>query len=156
MDFGFIWILFLAFLGIPAVICFLLVSKINALGDSLDTIHEEISALQQMMRENRKKEERKPAGPAATSTGSSCPTRRPRSTPSGPTRSSSRPRRGAPAWRSPRCAQTARPPRPRPPASTPPESATDRMRYCGGARTPSRSAGPDTEGTGVELRRPRP
>lgn len=55
MDFGFIWILFLAFLGIPAVICFLLVSKINALGDSLDTIHEEISALQQMMRENRKK-----------------------------------------------------------------------------------------------------
>ena len=65
MDFGFIWILFLAFLGIPAVICFLLVSKINALGDSLDTIHEEISALQQMMRENRKKEERKPAGPAS-------------------------------------------------------------------------------------------
>lgn len=55
MDFGFVWILFLAFLGIPAVICFLLVSKINALGDSLDTIHEEISALQQMMRENRKK-----------------------------------------------------------------------------------------------------
>ena len=65
MDFGFIWILFLAFLGIPAVICFLLVSKINALGDSLDTIHEEISALQQMVRENRKKEERKPAGPAS-------------------------------------------------------------------------------------------
>lgn len=65
MDFGFIWILFLAFLGIPAVICFLLVSKINALGDSLDTIHEEISALQQMMRENRKKEERKPAGSAS-------------------------------------------------------------------------------------------
>lgn len=65
MDFGFIWILFLAFLGKPAVICFLLVSKINALGDSLDTIHEEISALQQMMRENRKKEERKPAGPAS-------------------------------------------------------------------------------------------
>ena len=65
MDFGFVWILFLAFLGIPAVICFLLVSKINALGDSLDTIHEEISALQQMMRENRKKEERKPAGPAS-------------------------------------------------------------------------------------------
>lgn len=65
MDFGFIWILFLAFLGIPVVICFLLVSKINALGDSLDTIHEEISALQQMMRENRKKEERKPAGPAS-------------------------------------------------------------------------------------------
>lgn len=65
MDFGFIWILFLAFLGIPAVICFLLVSKINALGDSLDTIHEEISTLQQMMRENRKKEERKPAGPAS-------------------------------------------------------------------------------------------
>ena len=65
MDFGFIWILFLAFLGIPAVICFLLVSKINALGDSLDTIHEEFSALQQMMRENRKKEERKPAGPAS-------------------------------------------------------------------------------------------
>ena len=65
MDFGFIWILFLAFLGIPAVICFLLVSKINALGDSLDTIHEEISALQQMMRENRKKEERKPARPAS-------------------------------------------------------------------------------------------
>ena len=65
MDFEFIWILFLAFLGIPAVICFLLVSKINALGDSLDTIHEEISALQQMMRENRKKEERKPAGPAS-------------------------------------------------------------------------------------------
>lgn len=64
MDFGFVWILFLAFLGIPAVICFLLVSKINALGDSLDTIHEEISALQQMMRENRK-EERKPAGPAS-------------------------------------------------------------------------------------------
>lgn len=57
--------MFLAFLGIPAVICFLLVSKINALGDSLDTIHEEISALQQMMRENRKKEERKPAGPAS-------------------------------------------------------------------------------------------
>ena len=65
MDFGFIWILFLAFLGIPAVICFLLVSKINALGDSLDTIHEEISALQQTMRENRKKEERKPAEPAS-------------------------------------------------------------------------------------------
>ena len=65
MDFGFVWILFLAFLGIPAVICFLLVSKINALGDSLDTIHEEISVLQQMMRENRKKEERKPAGPAS-------------------------------------------------------------------------------------------
>lgn len=65
MDFGFVWILFLAFLGIPAVICFLLVSKINALGDSLDTIHEEISALQQMMRENREKEERKPAGPAS-------------------------------------------------------------------------------------------
>lgn len=65
MDFGFVWILFLAFLGIPAVICFLLVSKINALGDSLDTIHEEISALQQMVRENRKKEERKPAGPAS-------------------------------------------------------------------------------------------
>lgn len=65
MDFGFVWILFLAFLGIPAVICFLLVSKINALGDSLDTIHEEISALQQMMRENRKKEERKPAGPSS-------------------------------------------------------------------------------------------
>lgn len=65
MDFGFVWILFLAFLGIPAVICFLLVSKINALGDSLDTIHEEISALQQMMRENRKKEERKPAGSAS-------------------------------------------------------------------------------------------
>ena len=65
MDFGFIWILFLAFLGIPVVICFLLVSKINALGDSLDTIHEEISALQQMVRKNRKKEERKPAGPAS-------------------------------------------------------------------------------------------
>ena len=63
MDYGFIWLLPLALLVIPAAVCYVLFSKINALGDSLDIITEELSALQKMIRDSRK-EYRKPAGPA--------------------------------------------------------------------------------------------
>ena len=63
MDYEFIWLLPLALLVIPAAVCYVLFSKINALGDSLDIITEELSALQKMIRDSRK-EYRKPAGPA--------------------------------------------------------------------------------------------
>ena len=68
MDYGFIWLLPLALLVIPAAVCYVLFSKINALGDSLDIITEELSALQKMIRDSRK-EYRKPAEPAKKAIG---------------------------------------------------------------------------------------